>query len=163
MVTIEPFENIEDMNYHIIGKYLRVVQPDDTVFILGDITIKRNSSFKPILAEIIKTLPGKKHFVPGNHDYYTKKFYLEDCGFVSFNRKIITEKYVIVHNPSDFTLSERDSGKILIHGHQHHHERPCQAGAGGCGGGSYRPFFRHLRLLEDLGEDHAPGAVHSSQ
>ena len=117
-----PFENIEDMNYHILGKYLRLVQPQDTVFILGDLTIKRSSSFKPTLAEIIKNLPGQKHLVRGNHDYYTKKFYLEECGFLSFNSKIETEKYIIVHDPADYTSEDLSSQKILIHGHQHHYE-----------------------------------------
>lgn len=111
------------MNYHIIGKYIRVVQPEDTVFFLGDLTIKRNSSFKPILADVIKNLPGKKHFIPGNHDYFTRKFYIEDCGFISMQRKIETKKYIMVHNPDDLTLDERYYGdKIVIHGHKHNHK-----------------------------------------
>jgi len=118
-----PFQNIEDMNYHIIGKYLRVVQPEDTVFFLGDLTIKRHTSFKPVLAEIVRDLPGQKHFIRGNHDYYPKNFYLNDCGFLSFGKKITTSKYVIVHDPADFNTNDLLSAKILIHGHQHHHQK----------------------------------------
>ena len=70
-----PFNDVDEMNNKILFNYYSLIQPDDTVFILGDLTIKRSSSFKPILAEICKNLPGKKHLIRGNHDYFSKKYY----------------------------------------------------------------------------------------
>ncbi len=119
-----PWDNIDDMNMEIINRYIDTVSHNDNVLILGDITIKRNSSFKPILARIIKSLPGKKHLVLGNHDYYSKKFYLEECGFLSVQKRIETNEYIIVHDPNNFSKDDLNSKKILLHGHVHSYSQP---------------------------------------
>ncbi len=107
------------MNETIINNYLHHVSDNDVVFFLGDLTIKRGSSSKPLIANIFKNLPGNKHLILGNHDYFTKKFYKEECGFLSVRKKIRTSKYILVHDPAHFTIKEINSNKQLIHGHVH--------------------------------------------
>ncbi len=108
------------MNYQIVYNYMMTVKDNDTVFFLGDITIKRNSSYKPYLKKLIQSLPGKKHLIKGNHDYYTNKFYLE-CGFLSVQRFIRTKDFIILHDPDDRSIETCDPTKLIIHGHKHNH------------------------------------------
>ncbi len=114
-----PFASIEEMNQKIIENYINTITDNDIVFFLGDITIKRSSSFKPFLSDVLRKLPGEKHLILGNHDKYSNKFYIEDCGFISVNRKINTAHVIMTHDPKTFTKGELDSDKLLIHGHIH--------------------------------------------
>lgn len=113
-----PFLNEEEMNEIIINNYVSYVNENDTVFFLGDLTIKRGSSFKPLFKELFLNLPGNKHLLIGNHDYFTKEFYKES-GFLSVNRRIETSKFIMVHDPASFTATDKNSAKMLVHGHVH--------------------------------------------
>lgn len=114
-----PFDNVEDMNELILHNYIDIICPHDTVFFNGDLTIKRNSKDKVWMAELFSQLPGSKHLIIGNHDYYQEDFYLNKCGFKSVQRYIQTKDYAITHNPKDFKNKDILGTKILIHGHVH--------------------------------------------
>jgi calcineurin-like phosphoesterase family protein len=103
----------------IINNYCQIVKDDDLVVFVGDLTIKRNSKDKGWLSEIFKNLPGQKHLIVGNHDYYSKKYYMENCNFLSVNRYISTPDLAISHSPTDFKDQDILTNKILIHGHVH--------------------------------------------
>lgn len=118
-----PFKDVETMAIQLIKNYFHTVKEGDTVFFLGDLTIKRGSGSKKFIAEIFRDLPGNKHLVIGNHDYYTKKFYMEECGFLSVNQIIKTKKFILVHRPDKFTASDLNSNRFLIHGHIHSHQQ----------------------------------------
>ena len=115
-----PFKSLNEMNHTILDNYLKTVQDEDTVFLLGDLTIKRGSSSKKYISMIYNFLPGQKHLIKGNHDKYTKEFYKEECGFISVRKKISTSKYVLVHDPAHFSNMDLQSGKLLLHGHRHY-------------------------------------------
>ena len=112
-----PFSSVEEMNAIISRNYCEVVGVNDLVMFLGDISIKRGSKYKAIISELVKSLPGHKILIRGNHDQYTNTFYREECGFLESVRIKRLEHMVLTHNPLDFT--EEDSGKYLIHGHSH--------------------------------------------
>lgn len=59
-----PFSNIEDHDNFIISNWNNVVNIDDDVYILGDISF--HNSTKTI--EIFQRLNGNKHLILGNHD-----------------------------------------------------------------------------------------------
>ena len=81
------FPTVEDKNETIISNWNKVVKPNDTVFILGDMVWGRSSNWEKFLPR----LTGKKVLIKGNHDKIddtNSKFftniveYLEvsDCG-----------------------------------------------------------------------------------
>ena len=59
-----PFKTIEQHDDYLIEKWNSVVEPDDDVYVLGDISW--HSSTKTI--EIFQKLNGRKHLIKGNHD-----------------------------------------------------------------------------------------------
>lgn len=59
-----PFSSVDEMNEAMIENWNKVVQPDDIVYCLGDVSM----SFHFIEKHSTR-LVGKKYLVPGNHDY----------------------------------------------------------------------------------------------
>ena len=58
------FDSVEQMNEWIVFHHNKMVQPDDDVYVLGDLML--GDSVKGI--ECVKRLNGKLHIVRGNHD-----------------------------------------------------------------------------------------------
>jgi calcineurin-like phosphoesterase family protein len=59
-----PFGSVEEMNEEIIGQWNDVVDPEDDVWILGDLALGK---IEESLA-LVPRLNGTKVLVPGNHD-----------------------------------------------------------------------------------------------
>ena len=62
------FPNIVDHDEEIIKRWNELVQPEDEVYILGDLMLKDNEHG----LECLKQLNGKKYFIIGNHDTNTR-------------------------------------------------------------------------------------------
>lgn len=63
-----PFESLTDMNAAIINNWNSVVKPEDTVYILGDVSFATPKETE----EFLHKLNGEIHLILGNHD--TKKY-----------------------------------------------------------------------------------------
>jgi calcineurin-like phosphoesterase family protein len=61
-----PFANVEEMDDALIANWNTVVGPDDDVWHIGDFAYRIKPSR---LRWIFGRLQGRKHLVPGNHDY----------------------------------------------------------------------------------------------
>ena len=61
------FESIEDMNSTLFQNFWKVVEPEDDLYLLGDLLLGGNESFEKGLA-LISHFPGQIHIVRGNHD-----------------------------------------------------------------------------------------------
>ncbi len=141
-----PFNDVEDMNRSMIGRWNARVKPEDTVLYLGDFSLSK----KP-LTEILPKLHGEKHLIAGNHDHchpsqaksFEKRERLEnlylDAGFKSIRTIDVIlldlpagpTQTVLHHMPylggGDHTeMGERyqefrpvDQGHWLLHGHVH--------------------------------------------
>ena len=68
-----PFKDIEEMNSELIRRWNEVVQPDDTVYHLGDVLLGPAERFYPL----VSALNGRKILIRGNHDGKSKDWYLE--------------------------------------------------------------------------------------
>lgn len=68
------FKNVDMMNNHIIKQYNKIVQNDDTCYILGDLTL---SATKSLMVRLINKLHGKKILIVGNHDRFAVQEYYE--------------------------------------------------------------------------------------
>ena len=64
VAEIRGYPDVETHDAEIMLEWTRVVKPEDTVYVLGDIAV---SKYKNTL-ELIKLLPGRKHLISGNHD-----------------------------------------------------------------------------------------------
>lgn len=58
------YKNVQEMNHDIITKWNAKVTADDTVYVLGDITLNDDNTGLGILS----SLKGKIHIIIGNHD-----------------------------------------------------------------------------------------------
>lgn len=63
------FDNVNDMNKAIVERWNAVVQPDDIVYVLGDIMLNNNDEGMRLL----ESLKGHIRIVLGNHDTATRQ------------------------------------------------------------------------------------------
>lgn len=118
----------------------RVVGPDDTVFVLGDISInpKRSNAF-----QWFRDRPGKKHLICGNHDavagFHSKALNeqqrpewadtfatIRDFAFLKVSGHRVALSHYPYEGEGDRDLEDRmvevrlrDAGIPLLHGHTH--------------------------------------------
>lgn len=114
-----PFENVEEMNEHIISSWNQRVRANDTVFILGDMFFRCN-----YVTEILSRLKGKKKLILGNHDTWVKRV---DCSryFSSVDTMLETSdgqrSLTLCHYPM---LSWKHAMRsYMVHGHIHNDRR----------------------------------------
>lgn len=69
------FNDVYEMNEAIITRHNAVVQPDDDVYVLGDLMLNDNE----LGLECISQLNGRLHVVRGNHDSATRMDLYEKC------------------------------------------------------------------------------------
>lgn len=69
------FKNVYEMNKEIIKRYNEVVQPDDDVYVLGDLMLNDNDAG----LHAIKQLKGQIHVIRGNHDTNARMKLYEQC------------------------------------------------------------------------------------
>ena len=136
--TGRPFEDVGSMNRGLIDRWTRVVDADDTVWVLGDVAMGPIRHTLPLVGE----LPGHKLLVPGNHDRCWPGHgraadpwvdrYL-DAGFDAVCDETTTvdiggEEILLCHFPyegdshdEDRYVEHRpiDDGRWLLHGHVH--------------------------------------------
>ena len=120
------FKNVYEMNETIIKNWNAVVNPEDEVYVLGDLMLGDNEAG----IKMIKQLKGKIHVILGNHDTASRKTLYENC----YN--IIDIKYADVikfkgytfylsHYPTITSNLEKEFGKhciLNLFGHTHQEE-----------------------------------------
>lgn len=113
-----PFSSVEEMNETIVCNWNNIVEPTDTVYILGDVSFGSVS----VTAEIVNRLNGHKHLIIGNHD----KKRVHNIEFTScfnsiqdyFELKYRGQFIVMSHYPMAFWNRCRYSS-MMLHGHMH--------------------------------------------
>lgn len=110
-----PFASVEEMNEALVERWNSVVNPQDTVWHLGDVVFGQKNAW------YLGRLNGRKKLVMGNHDqlnlrtyqdYFTKIY---GCATVHFTPKIrVILSHVPVHQGQ---FAHRF--KANIHGHLH--------------------------------------------
>jgi len=118
-----PFKNAQEMNAEMIDRWNSVVQPEDLVFYLGDLTASLKGRIEE-LSLVIKSLNGKKVFVRGNHDHLEDEWYLEN-GFCRVSNSLKVGDVLLVHYSLEEAISRGiDSSswgliEHVVHGHSH--------------------------------------------
>lgn len=139
-----PFKDLKHMHSIIMRNWYQAVQPDDEVWVLGDIAMGNLEQSIQFYA----ALPGRKLLVPGNHDRLfstgnsksrqeASRDLYESVGFEiqpeTVYESVGGRKVLLSHFPYAPTKHEAslkyaknrpvDEGLPLIHGHTHARER----------------------------------------
>jgi len=105
------------MHEAMVTNYQEWVRDGDTVYFLGDLTLRGPNQIEGI-RKIVGMLPGQKHFILGNHDRLKVESYLK-MGFISVHTHLDIQRggveYPLVHDPADAL----PGAKRLICGHVH--------------------------------------------
>lgn len=120
------FKNIAEHNEAIIERWNRVVSPEDTVYILGDLMLNDNA----VGAECLKRLNGVKYFVRGNHDTDARLSIYLDAGLIylgdASRLKYNGYHFYLSHYPTLTGNLEAESLKkctLNLFGHTHSKEK----------------------------------------
>lgn len=118
------FSCVEEMDEHMIKCWNSVVKPQDTVYHLGDVVIKRSNLVT------LSRLQGRKILIRGNHDIFRTEDFLPYFDEIHGVRVFSAEKFVCTHVPIHPDCIER--WRLNVHGHLHannimkspHHKDP---------------------------------------
>ena len=116
-----PFNDTEARDKAILNDWKRRINRKDNVYIVGDLSLSLNVKE---MADILATLPGRKHIILGNHDRnnYTDLMTYQNAHVVSVDRlKTISDNGVTVvlcHFPILF-WEHQHKGSVLLYGHVH--------------------------------------------
>lgn len=108
-----PFDNADIMDKWLIANHNKVVEPDDLVYHLGDVSMHN----KERTAAIIAALNGTHVLIRGNHDKTSR--WMMSCGFAACLEsgivKLGRHHCLLIHNPP----CTQDIPRWTIHGHVH--------------------------------------------
>ena len=114
------FNTVDEMDEYIINRWNAKVNPEDEVYILGDLSYRSSVSVKTYL----KKMHGRLKLIVGNHDHMWIKNVenLYDYFELVSNMELIQyeDKYItLCHYPlMEWSMSNRKNS-WLIHGHIH--------------------------------------------
>jgi calcineurin-like phosphoesterase family protein len=111
-----PFDKVSKMNHTILSNYKRLVEPNDLVYFLGDLSMRGPDNINWYKSTFQK-LPGRKHLILGNHDHLSVWQY-EDAGFMTIHSALHLEllDLYLVHDPAKSLVVKH---KPWICGHVH--------------------------------------------
>lgn len=114
------FENADHMNEYMVMRHNRVVSPKCKIYMLGDITMGKNSKALSILGR----MHGEKILIKGNHDLANAseylKYFKDIRGVHQFDGMVLS--HIPLHPESLYRW------KINVHGHLHANRVRTEAG-----------------------------------
>ncbi len=116
-----PYKDIETMHDYIRTKWNNKITNGDTVYILGDMSLRGQ---KENLISFVSTLKGQKVLVKGNHDdvsdYRYQQLFMEICDYKEVHDSFEGKNYdlVLSHYPI-FSWKNMGRGWIHLYGHTH--------------------------------------------
>lgn len=113
-----PFDDIIEMRETFVTNYNSAVQPNDTVYHLGDFAfLKVDEAVK-----ILKRLNGNKYLIFGNHDKRLRKEpdFLKHWGWTKDLAEItVNEQKIVLCHYAMLTWNGSHRGSWNLHGHSH--------------------------------------------
>lgn len=110
MVKLRGFDSVHQMDECMIERWNAVVKPQDHVYHLGDVAMRKEH------LAIVRRLNGHKRLVMGNHDIFEIKYYL-NAGFKKIMALRVMNNWILSHVPIHPHSLGRFGGNI--HGHTH--------------------------------------------
>lgn len=115
VVKMRPWKNADRHDNALIKNMREVVGDDDTLIIVGDLTLAGRDR-RDYVASIVRRLPGKKCLVYGNYDKFMPLQYV-DMGFMQATTSLVIGDAMVAHDPAWAELWPTD--KPFICGHVH--------------------------------------------
>jgi calcineurin-like phosphoesterase family protein len=123
-----PFEDVYEMHHVIEENWNEIVQENDIVIYLGDLSFARRED-KASVDAMLSRLKGEIHFVMGNHDkfdeirkmtrFQTVSDYLEvRVKQWESELKIVETLFCCMHYPI-YSWNKSHHGSYMVHGHCH--------------------------------------------
>lgn len=109
-----PFKDAQEMDY-VILKNFSILKPDDTLYFLGDFTMRGEDHYKWFKSTLDK-ITCRKIFILGNHDKL-KPFKYVELGFESVHTSLVLDKYFLAHDPA--LLAAMPKEYTMLCGHVH--------------------------------------------
>lgn len=112
-----PFRDVDHMNMTMIDLWNDTVQPNDTVYCLGDFAYDNGVMD---LEDLFGALNGIKHLVAGNHDYQYSTVLDLPWASVSDLRSVnLAGRWAtLCHYPLE-VWQGNSRGSLMLHGHSH--------------------------------------------
>ena len=109
-----PFTDLQHMETEMIKRYNDIVDKDDIVYWLGDVSF----AGKEVTRGIISKMHGYKILILGNHDWPKPREWWIDAGFDEVTKypMIVRKQFILSHQPMPMS----DLTYFNIHGHVHH-------------------------------------------
>lgn len=117
------FQTVWDMDRTVVENWNRVVEPEDDVYVLGDLMLGDNEYGRSMIAQ----LKGNIHIILGNHDTQTRQEIYNNLHNVvevcyATQIKIDGWNFYLSHYPSMTCNLEKEFGKhclLNLYGHTH--------------------------------------------
>lgn len=112
-----PFNSLEEMDETIIFNWNAKVKPEDTVYILGDVSWYNAAK----TAEILKRLNGHKVLIKGNHDKVCTSPLVRDCfdEITQYKEIVLDKKAIILFHYPIAAWNGQYRGSYHLYGHVH--------------------------------------------
>lgn len=115
---VRKFDNVHDMNEYMVKKWNSVVNPQDYIYHLGDVTFRYDGAFQ----ELMSRLNGRKRLILGNHDKIKGNKLLDWFEKVELWKGFKEFDFTATHIPA--RLESLRDGKFNVHGHTHQRKSP---------------------------------------
>lgn len=112
----ERFRNAIEGDGYMVQRWCELVRPEHHIWHLGDVTMARSSNAKTWFCNKIRSLPGHKRLILGNHDHLAIDVY-RDAGFKKIRASNVIDGLLLTHYPVHPGSIGRAVGNV--HGHTH--------------------------------------------
>ena len=119
----ERFRDALEGDTYMYQRWTELVRPEDHVWHLGDVTMERSSNAKAWFVNRMRSLPGHKRLILGNHDHFTTDVY-RDAGFEKIRGSHRIDGLVLSHWPLHPGSISNDRVLANVHGHIHQNPAP---------------------------------------
>ena len=118
----ERFQDAHEGDAYMMEAWCRLVKPGDSVWHMGDVTMERSSNAKAWFVNKIRSLPGHKRLVLGNHDHLSMDVY-RDAGFQKIKGSHKIDTLLLTHYPLHPSTIPKWC-TAACHGHIHQNDSP---------------------------------------
>ena len=120
-----PFKDADEMNEEMVRRWNEVVQPQDTVYHLGDFVMEQSEQ----IPRFLERLNGHIILVRGNHEtrrklavlaQYPEKVEIRDIAYLQYKKLFFVMCHMPMTNPDFLDMVVQDNSEVvMMHGHVH--------------------------------------------
>jgi calcineurin-like phosphoesterase family protein len=118
----ERFNDAFEGDAYMVQRWCELIKPEDHIYHLGDVTMERSSNAKEWFVNKIRSLPGHKRLILGNHDHLTMDVY-RDAGFQKIKGSHKMDALLLSHYPLHPSTVPKWA-LANVHGHIHQNPSP---------------------------------------